>query len=69
MPRYDYQFNGKKYKELSETAKLIAKELAVKGVADATLLAVDYFIWHELQVEENLSQIHKNLARSIRRPL
>jgi len=59
LPRYDYQLNGKKYKELSETAKLIAKELSAKGVADATLLAVDYFIWHELQFEENLSQIHK----------
>ena len=48
LPRYDYQLNGQKYKELSGTAKMIAKELAAKGVADATLLAVDYFIWHEL---------------------
>jgi hypothetical protein len=59
LPKYDYQLNGKKYKELSETAKMIAKELTAQGIEDATLLAVDYFIWHELQVEENLSQIHK----------
>ena len=59
LPRYDYQLTGKKYKDLSETAKLIAKELVAQGTTDATLLAVDYFIWHELQFEENLSQIHK----------
>lgn len=59
LPKYDYQINGKKYKELSDTAKTIASELMVHGIEDASLLAVDYFIWHELQFEENLSQIHK----------
>jgi hypothetical protein len=59
LPKYDYQITGKKYKELSETAKLIAAELVAQGIKDASLLAVDYFIWHELQVEKNLSQIHK----------
>ena len=29
------------------------------GVKQANLLTVDYFIWDELQVEENLSKIHK----------
>lgn len=59
LPRYDYQLTGKKYSELCKIAQDIAKELANQGVADSTLLAVDYFIWHELQVESNLSQIHK----------
>jgi hypothetical protein len=59
LPRYDYQLNGKKYQELCDTARLVAKELIAQGIEDATLLAVDYFIWHELQFEENLSQIYK----------
>ena len=59
LPKYDYQLTGKKYKELCEAAQLIAKELTAQGIEDATLLAVDYFIWHELQFEENLSQIYK----------
>lgn len=59
LPRYNYQLTGKKFKELSEIAKEIAREMKSLGAADTTLLAVDYFIWEELQVEENLSQIYK----------
>lgn len=60
LPKYNYQLTGKKYKELSDTAQIIAKELGKNGIEDATLLAVDYFIWHELQVADKLSQIHKS---------
>lgn len=59
LPKYNYQLNGKKYKELSEIGKSIAKEMKDLGAIDFTLLAVDYFIWEELQFEVNLSQIHK----------
>lgn len=59
LPRYDYQLTGKKYKELCQEAQTIAEAMIDKGMEGATLLSVDYFIWHELQFEENLSQIHK----------
>lgn len=59
LPRYNYQLTGKKYKELSKIAKDIAVEMKKAGAKDYTLLAVDYFIWEELQVEDNLTQIHK----------
>lgn len=59
LPRYNYQINGKRYKALCDTAKAIAQEMRKESIADANLLTVDYFIWDELQVEENLSQIHK----------
>lgn len=59
LPRYNYQLTGKKYKELSIIAKDIAIEMKKAGAKDYTLLAVDYFIWEELQVEDNLTQIHK----------
>ncbi len=57
LPRYDYQMTGKKYEELSQVAKTIAAEMSKMGIADVTLLTVDYFIWDELQVEDNLSGI------------
>jgi hypothetical protein len=59
LPRYNYQLTGKRYRELSETTKIIADELAVHGFKDADLLTADYFIWEELQVESNLSQMYK----------
>jgi len=57
LPRYNYQLTGKKYKELSKIAKLISNEMKNAGADDYSMLAVDYFIWEELQVEENLSKI------------
>ena len=58
LPRYDYQLTGKLYKYLCDVSKEISKELVDAGFHDATLLAVDYFIWEELQVVDNLSKIY-----------
>jgi hypothetical protein len=59
LPRYDYQMTGKKYIELANTCLTIVDKLKSAGIADATLLTVDYFIWEELQVEKNLASIHR----------
>lgn len=59
LPRYNYQMTGKKYAELSGVAQKIADEMRSAGVEDVNLLTVDYFIWDELQVEENLSKIYE----------
>lgn len=59
LPRYDYQFTGAKYKQLCAIAKEIADEMKKAGLEDVSLLAVDYFIWDELQVVDNLSDIYK----------
>jgi hypothetical protein len=59
LPRYSYQLTGKRYRDLCDAAREIAQEMQKEGIAEANLLTVDYFIWSELQVEENLSQIHK----------
>lgn len=58
LPRYNYQMTGQKYAELSGVAQKIADEMRTEGVEDVNLLTVDYFIWDELQVEQNLSKIH-----------
>ncbi|QIB26846.1 hypothetical protein [Caloranaerobacter azorensis] len=59
LPRYDYQCNGKKYKQLCGIAKDICNELEKIGIKNVDLLTVDYFIWDELQVESNLNQLKK----------
>jgi hypothetical protein len=59
LPRYNYQLTGKRYAELSSDAQNIAEEMRNMGIESVDLLTVDYFIWDELQVEENLSQIHQ----------
>jgi len=48
MPKYNYQYTGKKYVEVCELAKEISALLSKNGVADTNLLAVDYFMWDEL---------------------
>ncbi|MGA7564382.1 MAG: hypothetical protein WBW55_14375 [Desulfobaccales bacterium] len=58
LPRHDYQVTGKVYKYLCDVCKEISKEFTNAGINDPTLLAVDYFIWDKLQVEENLSKIY-----------
>lgn len=48
MPKYNYQYTGKKYVEVCTTAKQIAAMLKSAGADDADLLAVDYFLWDEI---------------------
>ena len=48
MPKYNYQYTGKKYSEVCSIAKEIAKELKKAGADDCDLLAVDYFMWDEI---------------------
>lgn len=59
LPRYDYQLTGDTYARLCAISKEIANALKEEGLVDTTLLAVDYFIWSELQVEKNLSKLRK----------
>lgn len=62
LPRYNYQMTGEKYVELSNQAKKIAKVMKDSGLSDVNLLTVDYLIWDELQVVDNLSKIHEKAA-------
>lgn len=48
MPKYNYQYTGKKYTEVCTIAKEIAQELKKSGAKDYDLLAVDYFLWDEI---------------------
>jgi len=58
LPRYDYQLTGKAYKHLCDVAKKISVELRNIGFQDITLLAVDYFIWDQLQILNSLSKAY-----------
>lgn len=48
MPKYNYQYTGKKYAEVCAIAKKIAVELKKSDAEDYDLLAVDYFMWDEI---------------------
>ena len=48
MPKYNYQYTGKKYTEVCAIAKEIASALNAAGADDYDLLAVDYFLWDEV---------------------
>ena len=48
MPKYNYQYTGKKYIEVCTIAKQIAAMMKSAGADDADLLAVDYFLWDEI---------------------
>jgi len=58
LPRYDYQLTGKVYKYLCDVAKEISGELRNADFQDTNLLAVDYFIWEQLQVTDSLSRAY-----------
>lgn len=48
LPKYNYQYTGKKYLEICAIAKDISTELKKAGAEDYDLLAVDYFMWDEI---------------------
>lgn len=52
LPRYDYQLTGEVYSDICDKGKEIAAELRAAGMEDNTLLAVDYFVWDELQISD-----------------
>lgn len=56
MPKYNYQYTGKKYVEICKIAKEISIMMKEAGVKDADLLVVDYFMWDEILplAEKNL---------------
>lgn len=53
LPKYDYQITGKVYLSLCNICMFISKELK-NSKLDSDLLAVDYFIWDELQKDANI---------------
>lgn len=48
MPKYNYQYSGKKYNEICKIAKNIVKKFKILGLEDFDLLSVDYFLWDEI---------------------
>lgn len=62
LPRHSFQLTGKRYKDLCALGLELTAKLKKLGVPSPNLLDLDYFIWEELQVAENLSAIHKPAA-------
>lgn len=70
MPKYNYQYTGKKYREVCATAKEIAQELKRSGAENCDLLAVDYFLWDEVLplAERESTQPPSRSPKSLRPP-
>ena len=61
MPKYNYQYTGKKYSEVCSIAKEISSALKAAGAKDYDLLAVDYFLWDEvLPLAEKKEAVSQN---------
>lgn len=67
MPKYNYQYTGKKYVEVCKIAKKIADALKTAGTGDYDLLAVDYFLWDEIMPLANKNE-SKDLPQVITTP-
>jgi hypothetical protein len=57
LPRHSYQITGAAYERICELCRELSLELKASSYGDSTLLAVDYFIWEELQVVDNLNSV------------
>lgn len=55
-PTYTYQYTGKKYLEICQISKEIAKVMEQNGLGSTNLLAVDYFLWDEILPLVNTTQ-------------
>ena len=66
MPKYNYQYTGKKFAEVCTIAKEISAALKAAGAEDHDLLAVDYFLWDEVlplaEKKEPVSQAPEKVA-------
>ena len=60
-PKYNYQFNGKKYLEICEVVKKLEILLKEENLPCENMLAVDYYLWEvanlylDKQIDENIS--------------
>ena len=48
LPIHNYQFTGKKYIEICNTAKKIAETMRAEGINKVSLLIVDFLLWDEI---------------------
>ncbi|MCR5375836.1 MAG: hypothetical protein K6E71_03705 [Lachnospiraceae bacterium] len=65
MPKYNYQYTGKKFAEVCAIAKKIAEALKKAGAKDYDLLAVDYFLWDEILPLAEKKQPESQIAEPI----
>ncbi len=55
LPKYNYQYSGKRFVHVCEIGKKIAAEMKTAGIDDTTLLAVDYLLWDEMPPANEIS--------------
>ncbi len=48
LPKYNYQYSGKRFVNICRIGRQIAAKMKAEGIIDTTLLAVDYLMWDEM---------------------
>ncbi len=69
MPKYNYQYTGKKYAKVCTIAKEIAAELKKAGSQDFDLLVVDYFLWDEILPLAEKKMPEKTAVTPVKKPI
>ena len=70
MPKYNYQYTGKRYAEVCKVAKQIASSIKIVDGENVDLLAVDYFLWDEiLPIVENKGFNNDITVKEIPKPI
>ena len=66
LPIYNYQFTGKKYKEMCNIAKQISEIMRNENIENVSLLTVDFLLWDEIfpiankKGKKNIEKVIKN---------
>lgn len=70
MPKYNYHYTGEKYIEVCDIAREIASVMTARGIEDADLLLVNYFLWDEILpfADKNSSKDKLQVAPVIDKP-
>ncbi|CVI67154.1 hypothetical protein NDGK_00785 [Clostridiales bacterium CHKCI001] len=68
MPKYNYQYTGKKYIEVCKISKDISRALKAADGGEYDLLAVDYFMWDELlpSIEKKETRVRNTLTTVVK---
>ncbi len=62
IPKYNASLDGKRYEYLCQIGKMLVKDAKEKGFSEIEdLLALDYFIWQELQISAEEQNSHEEV--------
>ena len=65
LPKYNYQYTGKRFLDVCKIGRQIADEMKKNGIQDTTLLAVDYLLWDEMSSDNEQVSVSQPQATPV----